>query len=225
MEADASRLEGVIDENRSNNSTPPLRMNEQNHATNDIFDKHRRLVDWVLANDGYFHPHAQIAFSRRKGFHGVVADGQRLFSGARIASCPVPITISILNALDIEPFSSHGSAFPKSFLRDQAHKTESLQAFFLMEQLVIGEKSWWAPYIATLPTVDDVTDMQFEEETDVVWLEGTNLKGGISAQVARWKEMYLQGIGQLKQAQWPNALEGTYTWYVRDRPNTLPEHN
>ncbi|KAK4948055.1 hypothetical protein LTR10_013109 [Elasticomyces elasticus] len=212
MEPDATRLEGGVGASRSDSATPPLRMNGQAHSTTDIFDKHRRLVDWVLANDGYFHPHAQIAFSRRKGFHAVVADEQTLFAGARIASCPVPITMSVLNALDIEPFSSHGSSFPKSFLRNQAHKPESLQAFFLMEQLVIGEQSWWAPYIATLPTVDDVTDMQFEEEADVIWLEGTNLKGGISAQVAKWKEMYLQGMGQLKQAQWPNALDGSYTW-------------
>lgn len=225
MEPDATGLERDDGNTRADSSTPPLRMNEQPPVTTDIFHKHRRLVDWVLANDGYFHPHAQIAFSQRKGFHAVVAEGQTLASGARIASCPMPVTMSVLNARDIAPFSSHGSRFPKSFLRDQANKSESLQAFFLMEQLVIGEKSWWAPYIATLPTVDDVTDMQFEEEADVIWLEGTNLKGGISAQATKWKEMYLQGMGQLKQLQWPNALNGAYTWYVRNRPVILGGHN
>ncbi|KIW49349.1 hypothetical protein PV05_11031 [Exophiala xenobiotica] len=212
MEPDETELDQNVLKTRVESSSPPLHMNEQVVANADVFRNHRRLVDWVLANDGYFHPHAQIAFSQRKGFHAVVVEGQRAVSGTRIASCPISTTISVLNALDIKPFSSHGSRFPESFLHSLSKNPESLQAFFLMDQLALGDKSWWAPYINTLPTVQEVTDLQFEEEADRIWLEGTNLKGGLSEQTAKWKEMYLQGVGQLKQLRWHNALNGAYTW-------------
>ncbi len=214
MEPDATNLDRNAIEVRPQTSTPPVRMGEETRTSDELFKDHHRLVEWVLANDGYLHPGAQIAFSQHKGFHAVVGEGQTLSSGTRIASCPMPVTLSVLNALDITPFSSHGSRFPDSFLRSQASTPESLQAFFLMEQLVLGEESWWAPYIATIPSVQDVSESQFEEAGDVIWLEGTNLRGGFSAQTAKWKEMYLQGMGHLRRLEWPNALQGAYTWYV-----------
>ncbi|OQV02752.1 hypothetical protein CLAIMM_07896 [Cladophialophora immunda] len=212
MEPDETTLNPDVIDKRPQSSTPPLRMNVEDAAAADIFRNHRRLVGWVLENDGYLHPHAQIAFSSRNGYHAVVADGQSLVSGTRIASCPMPITLSVLNAFDITPFSNHGTRFPMSFLRKQSQKPESLQAFFLMEQLILGENSWWAPYIATLPTVEDISAMQFDEEADAMWLEGTNLKGGLSTQAAKWKDMYLQGSAHLRGLGWPSALNGSYTW-------------
>jgi hypothetical protein len=194
--------------------TPPLRMATSDASPpEDVFSNHRRLVQWVLENDGYLHPGAQIAFSPRKGHHVVVAEGVALTNNIRIASCPMPVTLSVLNALDAHPFSSRGVLFPEPFLRAQSKTPESLQAFFLMEQLILGAESWWAPYIATLPTVEDVNAMQFEEESDLRWLEGTNLKGGMSTQAAKWKEMYLQGSGQLRHLGWANAANGSYSWY------------
>lgn len=189
--------------------TPPLKMVDETPA--DVFGNHGKLVQWVLENEGYLHPSAQLAFSSRKGYHAVVTDGTTLSNGTRVASCPMPVTLSVLNALDIHPFSSHGTRFPAPFLRDQSKNPQSLQAFFLMEQLLLGEKSWWAPYIATLPTVEDITSMQFDED-DVIWLEGTNLKGGLSDQDAKWKEMFSHGVEQLKLLGWANALNGSYNW-------------
>ncbi|KAJ9642729.1 hypothetical protein H2204_002377 [Knufia peltigerae] len=212
MEPDNTKLQPDVVETRHGSSTPPLHMNNTAEPEADIFHGHRRLVDWVLANNGYFHPHAQIAFSRRKGFHAVVANGEHVSAGTRVASCPISTTISVLNALEIHPFQSHGTRFPEGFLRRQRKNPESLQTFFLMEQLVLGEQSWWAPYIATLPTVQEVMDQQFDEEKDLIWLQGTNLPGGISERISKWKEMYLCGLDELKELQWQNALTGEYTW-------------
>ena len=214
MEPDESALSDKTVSILPKSNTPPLRMSATDTVlVEDVFDRHRWLLNWVLENDGYFDPNAQIAFSPRKGYHAVVVEGATLAKGTRIASCPMEVTLSVLNALGVHPFSNYGTAFPVAFLRTQAKNSESLQAFYLMEQLVLGTTSFWSPYIATLPTVEDVTAQQFEDEADVVWLEGTNLKGGISTQTAKWKEMYLQGSGQLRQLGWPNALNGSYTWY------------
>ncbi|EHY57691.1 hypothetical protein HRR83_005401 [Exophiala dermatitidis] len=212
MEPDSTELDMESTTTRTQSSTPPMRMEQPETARDDIFANHRRLIQWVLANDGYFHPDVQIAFSERKGFHTVVAEGAHIAGGTRIASCPMSTTISVLNAFDVAPFSNHGTRFPDSFLRNQADCPQSSQAFFLLEQLVLGDKSWWAPYISSLPTVEDVSHSQFEDEADLLWLEGTNLKAGFAAEAARWKEMYLKGMHQLKQSQWENAVNGAYTW-------------
>ena len=214
MEPDKTALAHIVTGALPKSSTPPLCLGAKGTATADVFHTHSVLVEWVLDNDGYFHPQAQIAFSPRKGYHAVVADGVTLEKGTRVASCPMPVTLSVLNALDISPFSSHGAVFPKPFLGSQAKTPESLQAFFLMEQLILGADSWWAPYIATLPTVEDITAMQFEEDADLMWLDGTNLKGGLSTQAAKWKEIYFQGLGQLRQMGWQNGINGSYTWYA-----------
>jgi hypothetical protein len=219
MEPDASALTQDVAESLPKSGTPPVRMiggdTTPAPVDKDIFDKHRQLVQWVLANDGYLNPGAQIAFTVRKGFHVIAAgEGATLAKESRIASCPMSATMSVLNALSVQPFSDHGVTFPEPFLRSQSTQTESLQAFYLMEQLILGESSWWAPYLATLPSVEEVDTMQYEEEADTKWLEGTNLRGGVSAQTTKWKEMYLQGSGQLRQLGWANALNGSYTWYV-----------
>ena len=214
MEPDESSLGQDAVVNIPQSITPPLRMDATDPGpTEDVFDNHRRLIQWVLENDGYLSPDSQIAFSLRKGHHVVAAEGATQSSNTRIASCPMPATLSVLNALSIKPFSNHGVTFPTEFLRTQSKSPESLQAFFLMEQLILGGKSWWAPYIATLPTVEDVTSMQFEDGEDVLWLEGTNLKEGMSTQTAKWKEMYRQGSGQLRNLGWANDTNGSYTWY------------
>ncbi|KEF57793.1 uncharacterized protein A1O9_05713 [Exophiala aquamarina CBS 119918] len=212
MESDDTKLTQDVAGTRADSTSPPLCMKTEDSSQNDIFARHHRLVGWVLTNNGYFHPDAQIAFSSRKGFHALVANGKTISSGTRIAACPMPLTISILNALDVKPFSCHGTHFPKPFLVDQASKAESLQSFFLMEQLVLGDKSWWAPYISSLPTVEDVNELQFSEDSDLAWLEGTNLKGGYESQLNKWQQMYQHGLELLKRYQWPHAHDETYTW-------------
>jgi hypothetical protein len=189
-------------------------MKEQFEPQKDIFIRHRHLIEWVQKNGGYLHPTAQIAFTSRKGFHALVMEGERLEAGSRVVGCPMPLTISVLNALDITPFSSNGSRFPKEFLHSQISQPESLQAFFLMEQLVLGNKSWWNPYIAALPTVQEIADSQFQSEEDLRWLDGTNLRTALDTHVGKWRAMYVTGMAQLKALGWSRISEGSYTWFV-----------
>ena len=199
--------------------TPPERsvfMTEDhdkiNHE-NDLFHHHRRLVQWVThENDGYLHPDVRIAHSSEKGFHMVVANGQTIPALTRVTSSPMTATLSVLNALDIAPFRSHGSKFPATFLRKNAKKPELLQTFFLMQQYVRGEKSWWASYIKTLPSMKDINDLQFDSREDQLWLDGTNLKSASISQTTKWQEMYTKGLRELKILNWQPALDGRFTW-------------
>src|SRR5271170_62491 len=175
----------------------------------DSLEPHRRLVSWVVQNEGYLHPDVEISFSTEQGFHVVVAKGKSIAAMTRIASCPMPATLSVLNALDIAPFRCQGTRFPAPFVRNDPNM---VQNFFLMDQYVRGQKSWWAPYISTLPSPQDTKALSFTEEADIAWIEGTNLKAALLTQTEKWQAMYVAGLEQLKKLRWHTALQGLYTW-------------
>lgn len=198
----------------ANGVPSPTLVQRATNGHQDHFSQHERLIDWVLENNGYLHPNVEIAHSASKGFHMLVGAGKTVKPQTRVTSCPITCSLSVLNVLDIAPFSNHGTKFPREFLHDNVHRPELLQAFFLMEQAVLGDKSWWAPYIQTLPTVSDINDLQFETEDDRKWLEGTNLASGWADLTVKWRGLYDKGLKELTASSWPHAIDGSFTWYV-----------
>ena len=179
----------------------------------ELFRHHRVLIDWLTKeNQGYLFPDVRIAHSPSKGFHLIVAEDRAVEAQTRIVSCPMSATMSVLNALDITPFSCHGTKFPKAFLDNNIRRPEVLQTFFLMEQYLMADTSWWAAYIKTLPTPTNVDELQFETEEDIAWLEGTNLKAGFATQTTKWQSMYCNALRELKILGWPRALQSDYSW-------------
>ena len=179
----------------------------------DVFQNHRNLVDWITKeNDGYLHPDVRIAHSPEKGFYMTVAQDKTIQALTRVTSSPMTATLSVLNAFDITPFRSHGAKFPPTFLKKNVTKPELIQIFFLMEQYVLGNKSWWSPYIKTLPSIKDINDLQFESRQNQIWLEGTNLKSAFVSQNTKWQEMYTKGLRELKIFNWQPALDGRFSW-------------
>lgn len=173
------------------------------------------LIQWVEKEGGFFHEDVEVAHDPDKGFYVQVCKGKTVRPGTRIASCPMPATISVLNAMDISPFKSHGTQFPALFISKQSFAT--VQFFFLMEQYLLGPKSWWAPYIAALPSPDNIDSMHLSDgiEEDTKWIAGTNLKVALVKQNEKWRELHAGASEQLKNLQWPNAVQDRYTWYIR----------
>jgi hypothetical protein len=191
----------------------PLVMKPGEGPANDLFRHHHKLVKWTTEdNNGYLHPNVRIAYSPMQGFHMRVEEGKEIKALTRITSSPMACTLSVMNAFDIAPFQSHGPKFPNSFLRTYALKPQLLQAFFLMEQYLRGNKSWWAPYIQSLPTPAELGTLIYEEIEDRAWLEGTNLKAAFTEQETRWQDMYTKGLRDLKILNCDNAIKGKYTW-------------
>jgi hypothetical protein len=174
-------------------------------------ENHFALVRWMLSNHGYLHPNIELAFDMEKGYHArVIADGE-VKAGACIARSSVTTALSVLNALHTPPFSCRGTKFPIAFLRNQ--KVAVVQCFFLMEQWVLQDKSWWASYISTLPMPDEVERLYFiGKEEDLISLKGTNLETAIPKQTETWKAQFAKGMDQLRRLEWPNAVNGKYTW-------------
>lgn len=120
-------------------------------------------------------------------------------------------SLSILNALHAPPFSSRGTKFPAAFLHHQ--NVRIIQSFFLMEQLVLKDRSWWAPYLATLPKPVEVEALYFTDgESDIKALKGTRLETAIVKQIEGWKTQFIQGMDHLRELAWPNAVKEIYTW-------------
>ena len=168
------------------------------------------LIRWIRSNDGFLHPEVEVAWDPDRGCHVRVTAGHTIRSGTRIASCPISATMSILNAMDIAPFKSHGTNFPASFMANRPFVV--VQYFFLMEQYLLSQKSWWAPYISAIPNPDAIDGMLFADGSeDMRWLAGTNLKGAIAKQTEKWKELHMAASTQLRSLRWPNAER--YSWY------------
>lgn len=170
------------------------------------------LILWVKREEGFLHPGVEVASDAgNRGFHVRVGAGQTIRPNTRIASCPISTTISVLNAMNIAPFSSRGTNFPKAFIDNQSFSV--VQYFFLIEQYLLGQKSWWAPYISAIPAPDAIDSMLFSDGSDDLrWLVGTNLKSAMAAQNEKWEELYLTALAQLEHLRWPNTEH--YTWYV-----------
>lgn len=168
------------------------------------------LLKWVCENDGYLHPNVCVMRDHERGFHVRVKKDKMIAAMTRIVSCPMSCTLSILNAMDVAPFQCHGTRFPRAFIRRQPHMV--VQSFFLMEQYLLKSKSWWASYIACLPSPDDIELFDFTSESDLAWLEGTNLRHAFVKQTEQWQESFSSGLAQLKQLQWPQAIQNKYTW-------------
>lgn len=175
-------------------------------------DRHHQLIDWVVSHGGSFHPDLVIQHHPDKGYHATVREGTDLPAQTRIATCSMSVTLSVLNVLSIDPFENHGTRFPDPFLRKYQFSTDVLQAFFLMEQYVLEEQSWWARYLAILPTVQEVDDLEFETDADVAWIRGTNLEAAFASQRRKWKEQFQEANDQLASLGWENARNGKYTY-------------
>lgn len=167
------------------------------------------LITWVRREEGFHHPGVEVALDSDRGYHIRVRAGHTIRANTRIASCPISTTISVLNAMNIAPFGSHGTNFPSSFINKQPFTV--VQYFFLIEQYLLGPDSWWAPYISTIPNPDAIDTMIFTDDEDMRWLAGTNLKGALARQNDKWKELYMAASAQLKQLGWANAER--CTWY------------
>ncbi len=89
----------------------------------------------------------------------------------------------------------------------------AVQCFFLMEQWILQDKSWWAPYLSTLPKPEEIESLYFmDKEEDLASLRGTNLETAIMKQIETWKSQFSKGMNQLMTLEWPNAVNNKYNW-------------
>ena len=174
-------------------------------------EKHQALLHWMVSNHGYLHPDIELSFDPLKGFHARVLQEKTVEAGTCVAKSSMSTAMSVLNALDMPPFSCHGTKFPAIFLNDQP--VVVIQCFFLMEQWLLGDRSWWAPYICTLPKPDEIDDLYYTDtDENLIALSGTGLVTAIQQQFSAWKSRYEAATNLLTRLGWSNAVDRRYSW-------------
>jgi hypothetical protein len=189
------------------------------------------LLEWSQQHGAELHPSLEIyndhvsKYSLRvkpSSSHG--DDGVTLTPGFTAVTCPVSTTLSYLNALvagpiDISSESSPQSqtlAFPPRFM--QAAPPHVVGRFFLVQEYLKGEDSYWWPYLATLPSPDQPGAWAlpaFWPDDDIAFLQGTNAHVAIDEIQANVQREFKHAQTLLKEDNFPDFADYTsqlYNW-------------
>jgi hypothetical protein len=188
-------------------------------------DKIQDLKDWASNAGGALNPRVEIYNDTDFGISlRVKNDGNGPLKKAQpIISCPFALSLSYLNALDLfQSLPSHNSTtltFHKAFkpLIDDKDKQHVVGHFFLMQQFCLGEESFWAPYIRTLPQPNEPeklgTPLYYTDE-EKKHLAGTNLENAVRSREESWQDEWKEGCALLGNAPGSAAAKflGICTW-------------
>ena len=175
-------------------------------------EKVKTLRDWFTTNGGKIHDAVEIVASESNGCFLWTRHGQTLRPGTPVVSCPHDITISVM---DVEWAND---PWPKTFISRWRFNPEVLTRLFLMEEYLTGTGSFWWPYIQLLPQPDQPNLLGtplWYEESDCIWIRGTNLDGSRISREAAWREELDESLGLLTSSEgFLRPLVSQYTWYV-----------
>ena len=123
-------------------------------------------------------------------------------TGMVVLQCPYEKSLSYLNACNVSPHFPSAQSFPPRFLdglkREHPH---IIGKFFLMQQYLLGEDSYWWPYIRLLPqpgSAEISALPDFWPEEDLKFLAGTNAEPAVIGAKANWEDEWRRGMDLLK---------------------------
>ncbi|KAG8530918.1 uncharacterized protein KY384_004275 [Bacidia gigantensis] len=162
------------------------------------------FASWFIDNGGYLHPSMEIALGSNGNALRVKPGSEPLECGSKIVSCPKTLMVSFAAA--------HSSSLLESLNRNAPNRTGneiiSLR-FFLVEQLLLGQDSFWSPYIQRLPQPGDSNGLNttlYYDQEDFKWLQGTNLGAATLGRTQLWRQEYEDSMKILRVGS------ATYDW-------------
>jgi hypothetical protein len=183
-------------------------------------DSRAQLKSWFVGNGGLIDDSISIVYDEQSGQHiratsNITASED---SVKALSKCPFSLTLSCLNILDSPPAGIRNCSSESVCIHLVDKVPKAVQSyFFLCEQKLLGEKSFWAPYIATLPKEGEMTTPWWFSEEDLVWLLGTGIhvspepeRSGVEMRRGMWKQHWQEGSSLLKDAGVPDVER--YTW-------------
>ena len=176
------------------------------------------LLRWAEANHTSLHPSVEIFHDTVTGLSFKAA--KEVSSGTNFVSCSYQTTLSYLNAVQpSSEFKRHGSQpFPAEFIDALSPEDPNIIGhFFLMQQYLMGEKSFWWNYIRLLPQPDQPERLALPiwwPEADRKFLDGTNAEPPLVKRQELWKDEWNRGITILKQqsGHWEDYSYLFYQW-------------
>lgn len=182
------------------------------------------LVEWALSHGATLHENAEIhkdesgyMLRTRGDSEGIVFNDVNSMTKAEstrtIVSCPLTLSLSAFNAFHQCPLSrlqnEHDlTHFPPPFLEKTPFHV--IGKFFLCQQYLMGEKSFWSPYISALPQPDfdgegggtGLGTPLFWNEEDVDWIRGTNMEWARQERLTSWTAEWEGAVGLLREGGW-----------------------
>lgn len=170
----------------------------------------------MTKNGGYIADSVRVAQDEPRGVHlQVKADNPNaVLKETRVINTPLGLTMSYFNAINHQSsrgsFQSHDVNFPRAFI--DAVGPEETSTFFLMGQFLLGPRSFWYPYLRTLPQPGQLTTPLFFEEADVDWIHGTGIQEAAVQRYQTWDEQFETSVAKLKELGFEGA--DVFTMYA-----------
>lgn len=177
-------------------------------------EPHGSLLKWIEELGGGLSEGVEIFDDPTKGKCLRVRQdyASRINGSTSVARCPITATISYMNICNsVEGVPPHGFNPSPEFINTV--EPNCAVAFFLMDQYLRQDASFWAPYIRSLPKPHELLTIEYYDEEDLEWLEGTRLVSAQERRLQNWREEYDMGLGILKTTS-SNDIISSYTWYV-----------
>lgn len=137
--------------------------------------------------------------------------------GTKLVNCSFRTSLSYLNTISASPlFQSHSPPFPPNFINTlKPYDPNIISHFFLIQQYLLGAKSFWWHYIHALPQPDAPETLGLPvwwPDEDRKFLDGTNAEPPLKKRKALWEEEWKQGIALL-QGDFEGSEKYTYELY------------
>ncbi|KAF2129628.1 SET domain-containing protein [Dothidotthia symphoricarpi CBS 119687] len=174
-----------------------------------VNQEYRELVEWAINNGAFIHPSCE--FHASPGGGGTVSvkmDSQTVEPNAVLLRMPYCLSLSYFNAITAGIEGSHyvprSKPLPAAFLQSTADH-ETIGNIFLVQQYLLGNDSFWHPYIQVLPQPDTSSQPAIPllwNKEDTVWLQGTHLEEATKDRRKHLKNRWHEAMNVLKQAGW-----------------------
>ncbi|KAK4987279.1 hypothetical protein LTR50_004705 [Elasticomyces elasticus] len=166
------------------------------------------LEEWFKANGGYLHPAVHLAEDESHGVH--LRASEAVESGTHLITVPHSISLSYLNALvdEREVLCDERETIWKTL--SQKLPPEVVGWFYLAHQYVHKQRSFWKPYLDTLPAPETGIGTPFSfDDGDLRWLHGTDLYHSFERRKEVWEGHWKVGIDVIGKA---GMATEQFTW-------------
>jgi hypothetical protein len=176
----------------------------------------QNLVHWGDVHGSYLNPNVQIYQDPVTGLSFRAINNHP--SGSKVATCSYQTSLSYLNAIETHKFLRHSEPFPAEFLNTLSRDDPNIIGhFFLMQQYLMGEASFWWHYIRLLPQPDQPQSLGIPiwwPQADRRFLDGTNAEPPLQKRKDLWKAEWSKGIAILRNhlTNWRDYSYVIYQW-------------
>lgn len=173
------------------------------------------LIHWGGVHQSHLHHNVEIYQDPLTGLSFRAVNNHP--PGTTVVTASHQISLSYLNAIEAPGFIRHSEPFPEEFLSALSKDDPNIIGhFFLIQQYLMGEASFWWPYIRLLPQPDQPQSLGIPiwwPRDDRQFLDGTNAEPPLRKRKELWKTEWSRGVAILEDHEhWQDYSYVLYQW-------------